>query len=157
MSEKINANIKKFAKKLDIFIDDIILSEKILIKDLNINKYTLDDLIQNLTKELENVKLDKNIVSDILRFEPLENHPFSNESKDIKNIFTKYFGIEIKPEIIVDTKIESFWRVIKKRIMNYIQLKISEENKISKNYIYKYIIFNIKNILISKSMHYSQI
>lgn len=139
MSEKINANIKKFAKKLEIFIDDIILNEKILIKDLNINKFTLDDLILTLTKELESVELDKNIVSDMLRFIPLKNHPFYHECQDIKNIYSAYFSIEIKPEIIVDTKIESFWQVIKKRIMNYIQLEISEENKISEDDIDNYI------------------
>ena len=113
MSERIDANIKKFAKKLEIYIDDIILNEKILIKDLIINKYTLDDLILNLTKVLENVLLNENIISDILKFTPLENHPFYHESKDIKNIYTAYFGIEIKPEIIIETKIESFWELSK--------------------------------------------
>jgi len=133
MPEKINANIKKFAKKLKIYIDDIILNEKISIKDLSISKYTLDDLILNLTKELENVKLNENIISDVLKFVPLKNHPFYLENKDIKNIYTTYFGMEIKFEIIIDTKIESFWGVIKRRTMDYIQLEISKVKIFSKD------------------------
>ena len=139
ISEKIDSRIKSFAKELNIDIDEIILNEKIEIKDLNMEKYTLDDLIKNISKILENIKLNDNLILEILKFVPTENHPFYKENKDIKNIYIIYFNKEIKSEIIVDTKIESFWTIIKKKILNYIQSQISQEKKISSHKINKYI------------------
>ena len=139
ISDKINLGIKNLASKLEIFIDEIILNEKIKIKDIVMEKYTLDDLIQKITKNLETVALNEEMAFYLLRFTPLENHLFYNENKDIKDIYKIYFIKEIKNEIIVDTKIESFWQIIKKKVMSYIQYKISKEKNISKNVIDNYI------------------
>ena len=132
-SENINTGIKKFAKMLDINIDEFILNENIEIKDLNIQKYTLDDLILQITKVLENVPFNEIIVLELLKFVPVETHPFYNENSDIKNIYRICFKEIIKKEIIVDTKIESFWNLIKKKIMNYIQIEISHSKGINAN------------------------
>ena len=146
MEYNINEEIKIGAKKyIDLKYDDKILHYKIKINDLNISKYCMDDLLEEINKFLNDKDYSTNkmnLCKILINYIPdLESNDTNNEilksHNDIRYIYSKLSDIILKEELI-QTKVNYIWTSIDKYIMIYLQRQLHSKRRIDNsesNYI----------------------
>ena len=145
--DNINEDIKNGAKKyLDLKFDDQILNHNIKINNLNIKKYGINDILDEINQFLnsrDSYKNKVNISKILIDFLPDlrendENDQIIKRHKDIRYIYSKMNHISLKEQII-KTKINSVWTNVDKYIMIDLQEDLNRKKEIDKEKIDEYI------------------
>ena len=135
----INEEIKNAAKKhINIQYDSKILNNNIKINNLNISRYSMDDLLKEINQYLNNkyisddgkIGLCKILINYIPILESNEtNNKILRDHNDVRFIYSSIFNLLLKKELI-QTQINSIWASIDKYIMIETQKKLNEDGEI---------------------------
>ena len=145
----INQEIKKGVEEIaKLKFNEKLLNPKIKINNLNINIFSIDDLLNEINQYLNSKPFtqEKFEISQILiKFVPsLESNDMNdkiiNEHKDIINIYFHINKMPLKYEIL-QTNFNSIWTSVDKYIMIDVQDKLQNRKSIDIKKEYEYIEF----------------
>ena len=149
MEYNINKQIKNGAEEYaKLKFNDKILNPKIHINNLNIKKYCIDDLLNEInqffqTKSFsdEKVEISKILINFIPKLESNDaNNKIFQKHKDIRDIyFYKKESLLIEEKL--ETNVNTIWESVDNNIMTYIQKKLIKLKKIDIDKINNYIEF----------------
>ena len=142
LEENINEEIKNAAKEyINLQYDNKILNKTIKINNLNITKYCMDDLLNEINQYLNNkniIEINKfEICKILMNYLPnLESNDTNinilNSHNDIRFIYASVFETPLKEELI-QTKVNSIWTSVDKYIIIYTQLELQSRKGIKIN------------------------
>ena len=138
----INEEIKEAAKKyINLYYDSRILNKGIIINNLNISKYCMDDLFKEINqflneKDFSKNKIDLSII--LINYIPnLESNHANDEilkkHNDIRYIYSSICKKTLK-ENLIQTQFNSIWASIDEYIMIHTQKKLQSMEKIDDNF-----------------------